>query len=349
MTRTRSGHVPHEGTVRIGSVAAIPAILRDLGIEPAEVLAEAKLDLRLFDDPDNVITYTSRSHLINVCVARTDCNHFGLLLGQQGGLSSFGLVGYLVKHSPDVGSALRSLVHYLHLYVQGAVVILEEVEDQAFLGYSIYQPGVEAIEQIEDGAVAIAFNILRSLCGRDWQPIEIRFAHRKPKDTAPFRRFFEAPLHFDTEQNGVLFPARWLKQPVHGTDPELRRLLQKQVDALEAGYKDDFPDQVRRVLHTALLTGHAKADQVASLFSMHSRTLNRRLKTYNTSFMELVDHARYEIAQQMLETSELDIIEIAAALNYADASSFTRAFRRWSGITPSDWRTEGAIGERHRK
>ena len=125
---------------------------------------------------------------------------------------------------------------------------------------------------------------------------------------------------------------------MHGADPELHRLLKKQIEVLETGNNDYFPDQVRRILHTALITGHSKADDIAALFSMHSRTLSRRLKAYDTSFKDLADKARYEIAQQLLENSELEITQIAAASGYADASAFCRAFRRWSGITPSAWR-----------
>jgi len=340
MKNTQPGHAPQEGIVRVGSVMAILSVLRELGEDPAGVLAEAGFDLKMFDDPDNVVTYTGRAHLIKVCTAKTGCSHFGLLLGQQSDLSSFGLIGYLVRHSPDVGSALRSFVHYFHLHAQGAVVTVMEEKDLVCLSYSIYQPRVQACEQIDDGAVAIAFNIMHNLCGREWRPVEVCFTHRKPNNTEPYRRFFRAPLRFDAEQNGVWFPSKWLKQPVHGNDPELLRLLQKQVDALELSYHNDFPEQVRQILHTALLTGRAKVDQVAALFSMRSRTFNRRLKDYDTSFKELADQARYEIAQQFLESSELEMIQIATALDYADASAFTRAFRRWSGITPSIWRAK---------
>ena len=101
-----------EGTVRLGAVVIIPAILRQLGVDPAEVLAEAGLDPKAFDDPDNRIPFAGRSRLICLCVARTGCRHFGLLVGQQGGLSSLGLVGYLALHSPDVGMALRALERF---------------------------------------------------------------------------------------------------------------------------------------------------------------------------------------------------------------------------------------------
>jgi AraC-like DNA-binding protein len=324
--------------VRIGGSLAIPAVLASLGANPAEVLAEAGFDLALFDDPDNLISFAARTHLANHCVARTGCRHFGLLVGQQLGLDSLGLVGLLVKYSPDVGTALRSLVRYMHLHVHGATTSLEMGDRNATLGYAIYQPQVEATDQIGAGAVAMLFNILRTLCGPDWKPVEIQFAHRKPENVAPFRRYFRAPLTFDAEQNAVVFAADWLKRSLPGADAGVHRLLQRQIDALEVRHGDDFPEQVRSVLRSALVTGQAKADQVAALFSMHARTLNRRLNAFGTGFRELVDEGRFEIARQMLEDSAMPVSQIAAMLDYADASAFTRAFRRWSGTTPARWR-----------
>jgi hypothetical protein len=134
--------------------------------------------------------------------------------GQRGGLSSLGLVGFLVQQSPNVGRALHGLVRYLHLHVRGAMTTLAVYGDLAMLGDDIYQPQVEATRQIGDGAVAVMFNIMRTLCGTDWKPIEVLFAHRKPENLEPFRRFFEAPLRFDAEQNALQFPADWVEHPV---------------------------------------------------------------------------------------------------------------------------------------
>lgn len=334
-----------EGTVRIGTAIHIPEILRNLGVEPITILAEAGLDLDLFDDPDNLISFTARSHLVALCQSRTGCDHFGLLLGEKAGLSSLGLVGYLALHSPDVESALNSLVRYFHLQAQGSVAILNTEDSLTFVGYNIYQSGTEATIQIEDAAVAIIYNILLALCGSDWEPVEVCFAHRKPRDTIPFEQFFDAPLRFDAEHNGVFFNNEYLKQPITAADPELHRLLQKQIDQLEAEHAVDFPEQVRRVLISALLMGHAKADQVAALFSIHSRTLNRRLNAYNTSFRKLSDEVRYEITRQLLRASELDTSEISEILGYCDASAFTKAFKRWSGTTPGNWRSLHKPGE----
>lgn len=338
MARNRTQPAHLESALRIGATMALPAVLRSLGANPVEVLAEAGFDLTLFDDPDNRIFYAARSHLLAHCVARTGCQHLGLLVGQQAGLDSLGMVGLLVKYSPDVGTALRNLVRCMHLHVRGAVTSLETGGNTASLSYEIYQPGVEATDQTGDGAVAGLFNIMRTLCGPDWKPAEVQFAHRKPDNVEPFRSFFQAPLLFDTERNAVVFAADWLNLCLPENDPELHRLLQRQIDMLEIRYGDDFPGQVRSVLRTAILTGHAKSNQVAALFSIHSRTLSRRLKDFGTSFQELLDEGRFEIARQMLEDTRMEVSQITMTLDYADASAFTRAFRRWSGTTPVQWR-----------
>jgi len=326
-------------TLRIGATMALPGVLRSLGANPTVLLTEAGFDPQLFDDPDNEVSYAARSRLFAYCAAETGCQHLGLLVGQQGGLHSLGLMGLLVKYSPDVETALRSLVHYLHLHVRGAGATLAVNGDAAMLSYDIHQPLIEGADQVGDGAVAVMFNIMRALCGRYWKPVEARFAHRKPKIVGPFRRFFRAPLRFDAEENALVFSADWLKHHLPNIDPQLRHLLQKHIDTLAVKHGEDFSEQVRSVLRTALLTGHAKADQVAALFSMHSRTLNRRLIDWGTSFQKLVEEGRFKIARQMLEGSAKGISEIATSLDYADASAFTRAFRRWSGTTPAHWRS----------
>jgi AraC-like DNA-binding protein len=331
-----------EATARVGGVQAIPAVLRSLGVDPAQVFADAGVDLALLDNPENQISFADRGRLVRHCVAATGCLHFGLLVGQHSGLHQLGLVGLLVKYSPDVGTALRSLVRYFHLRARGAVVTLTLDGDAASLGYEFYHRQSEASDQIVDGALAFEFNIMRTLCGPTWKPSEVCFAHREPADGGPFRRFFECPLSFDTGRNALVFEASWLNRRMPTDDPTLRALLQQQIDALEATHGANLPAQVRSVLRTALLTRHASAERIAALFSMHPRTLARQLQACGTRFQALVDEVRFEIARQLLAQSTMDVREVASALDYADASAFTRAFRRWSGRTPTQWRAERA-------
>lgn len=337
-------HPVRNATVSVAGPAAIPAVLRRLGHDPGAILVEAGLDPTLFDDTGNLVPLSGLGRLLTLCVARTGREEFGLLVGQRAGLHSLGLVGLLARYAPDVGSALRRLGEYMYLHHGGALTTVKAEGDTATLSYGIHQPNVESTDQIGDGSLAVLFNILRELCGPDWRPIEVHLCRGKPGNLDPYKAFFGSPLRFGTGENAIVFSSVWLGRRLPELDAELQRLLKKQVEEIEARHRDAFPDQVRGVLRAALLTRRASADEVAALFSMHSRTLNRRLHEFDTSFRELVDEGRYEIARQMLENSSLDVTEVASSLGYADASAFTRAFRRWSGTTPAAWRARRRLG-----
>lgn len=338
MSRKGRNLASEAATVRIGNTLAIPAVLTRFGVDASEVLAQCGLESTLFDDPDNRISFARRSRLIELCVSRTGCTHFGLLVGARAGLESLGVLGLLMKYAPDVASALRSLESHLRVNGAGGAVTLGVHGNLATLGYQIHLRDSVATDQIGDGAVAMMFNLLRALCGDAWTPAEVWFAHRRPGDVAPFQRLFRVPVRFDAEQNAVVFRAEDLKRRLPLHDPALHRLLQRQVDVLEAAQGDDLPAQVRVVLRTALSSGQASVGHVAAAFSMHGRTLNRRLRACDTNLRRLVGEARYEIARQMLGQSSMDVRQIALLLGYADSSAFARAFRRWSGMTPAAWR-----------
>lgn len=98
-------------------------------------------------------------------------------------------------------------------------------------------------------------------------------------------------------------------------------------------------EDLRRVLRTELLRDTCSAAKIAALFSMHRRTLHRHLHTEGLAFRQIADEIRFEIACEMLENTDMTLGQVAAALNYSEPSAFTRAFRRWSGQTPSTWRS----------
>lgn len=338
MNKRAPNRHPRPATLRVGGASEIPKVLQSFEIDPEEVLSASGIDPELFNDPGNLITYAARDRLFKECVSRTGCQHFGLLVGKRMNLKSLGLIGLLMKTSTNVETALRSLVNFLHLHSQGAVMTLRIDDDLAMLTYDAIGPGLEATRQTGDGAVAMMLNIMRTLCGREFKPVEVSFAHRPPEDIEPFRKLFRVPLYFDVEHYAMVFSHHWLGVRPPNADTELQRLLKDQVDALKSKHSLELPDQVRSVLRSAILTRHASEDEIAALFSIPKHTLSRRLEKFGTGFHELVDECRFEIARQMLADTSLGVGEIGTALGYSRASAFIRAFRRWSDCTPAEWR-----------
>ncbi len=327
-----------ESAIRIGPIQGIPGVLRDLGQDPGRVFAAADVDPRLLDDPEGTISFSALGRLISQCVEHTGCPHFGLLLGQRTGLPALGLVGLVGQHSPDLRAALRNIIRYLHIHDRGAIATLTVDHGRAAVGYTIYQPAAEATLQIYDVAIAVANNVLQALYGPDWQPLEIALARTRPPDLEPYRKVFHAPLRFGAEQSAVVFPAAWLTRPVVDADPRLLQESLARIAAIESMGGVGIVDQVRRVLCNLLLRGEASMDDVAQIFAVHRRTMNRRLRENGATFRQLLDEVRRQRARQLLRDSDLPILTIAETLGYTDAPAFTRAFRRWSGTTPTDWR-----------
>jgi AraC-like DNA-binding protein len=329
----------HERAVlRIGATIGVPEVLRELGSDPNVLLSAAGYDSRIFTSPDNQITLSARGEILERCARILRCSHFGLLVGSHAGLSSLGLVGLLAKHAPDVGSAIRQICRHFHLHAGGVAVDLKVNGGQAIFSYGIYEPGIPGVTQTCDGAVAAILNIMRELCGHDFKPTEAWFAHPRPEDTEAFRKILRVHLEFDAEVYALVFSASWLTQRLPPTDQTLSRLLQEKVVEQERLHSRSFPDQVQAIMRTALPFDQVNADRLAAMFDMHVRTFHRRLMELGTSHQELLDRTRLTVACQLLEDDRRSLSQIAELLGYSEMRSFIRAFKRWTGSTPSGWR-----------
>jgi AraC-like DNA-binding protein len=320
---------------RVGALTAVPALLSQLGADPAPVLAAVGLDASALDFAENSIQYTAFGGLLEEGARRTRCEHFGLLTGQAWHLSTMGLVGDLIRNSSTVGDGLRLGVVYHHLNSQGGVVFLRERNSVVEFGYAIYHQGIQGANQIYDGVLAALINYMRELCGSSWVPSEVVVAHAPPADESPYRRLFRSPVRFNSELNALRFASHWLNRPVPNADSRRLRELQAQASALT---QPDLIEKLHRSLRVLLLSGVSSGDAVADVLAMHRRTLNRRLKALGITFREVLEDVRFGAACQLLEATQLALDDVAAALGYAGVSPFTRAFRRRSGTAPGQWR-----------
>jgi AraC-like DNA-binding protein len=320
---------------RVGALTVVPALLRQLGTDPAPVLAGVGLAASALEFAENTIPYATFGRLMEEGARRSGCEHFGLLVGQAWHLSTMGLVGQLASHSSTVGEGLRLGVVYHHLNSQGGVVFLREQGAVAELGYAIYHRGVQGAYQIYDAVLAAIINYMRELCETGWVPLEVLVAHARPVDASPYHRLFKCPVRFNSGLNALRFASHWLKRPVAGADPRELRDLERQARELP---QLELIEKLQRSLRVLLLSGVASGDAIAEMVAMHRRTLNRRLKAQGTTFREVLEAVRFDAACQLLSATQMAVDDIAAALGYADAGPFTRAFRRRSGTAPGQWR-----------
>lgn len=337
-----------DGQVRCGIIRAYPAVLDALGADWVRLVSEVGLDRTFFDDQDNTLSYLQASRLLRLGVEATGVRHLGILVGAPVTLSAMGAVGFLMRSSPTVGHALKILADHFHVHDRGGQVTIEFDGHVAMLGYRVKVSQIEAANQVYMVAAASARNFLWELCGPGWQPIEVQLPFRRPEAVAPIRKVLAAPLSFDSDRLSVLFPAKDLERPIATADPVLYRMMSERVSQLESKLDQDIVGRVRDLLQTLIFLRESDGHIVANRLGTSLRTLKRRLQDRGTTLQGLRDEVRCAAACHLLEYTGKTASEVAVILGYADASAFTRAFRRWVGMAPSEWRAR-SVSARPRK
>jgi AraC-like DNA-binding protein len=243
-----------------------------------------------------------------------------------------------MQSATDVRTALEVGTRHFRLHNPGVSVECREARGYCVLNYTILDHGEPGDEQTLDMAIAGMFRVMQSLCGYHWQPVEVRFAHARPRNLTPFRKLLKAPLVFDAEDSALVFRSHWLQHRLSSADPLIHLFMQEHIAEVEAERGEDLSSHLQRVLPSLVTSHRATPAEAARRLGVGVRTLNRRLAAAGTTFSALVDRSRQSIAAQLLGHTILPPGQVARRLGYVNTSAFTRAFRRWNGMTPSEWR-----------
>lgn len=334
------GPVAAAGSVRIAAYLALPALLREFGIEPQDVLDAAGVRADVLDDPDNLVRYSAIGRLLAMSAQHTNCDHIGLLLGQRSRLATMGLAGRIALCADTAGEGLQNFASFFSLHNTAATVSVFTSGGFTRLVFTIIEAGMSGTGQLQLGAMALGFNILQDLCGPGWLPAVVTFASSAPTNLRPCQKFFRAPLRFDCDESALIFESRWLDRPRPPVDPHERRQVEAALRARQAAILADFTATVRRIVRKQLLIGDCSMDTVAAQLGMHRRTLDRRLKTRGTLYGDVLESVKCNVACQLLRDTRLQLQQVAESLHYSSAANFATAFRRWTGVTPSEYRRQ---------
>lgn len=326
---------------RVGALTGLPALIAELGIDPPDVMAAAGLPADALVNADNRIPFNAFGRLLQVAADMTGNDHFALTVGRMVQLDDLGIIGDLARNATTLAEALQFMAVYQHLNGEGDLVSVARHEAIVEVRYAIYSPGVAGANQLHDYALAAMFTVLRELAGPQWLPSEVFLPHARPAQTLHYKNLFRVQPCFDSGFCSLRFPAYWLDGPVQGADPARRR---RALEAVQQAADPDLLQLVYRALRQLMLSGKSSGDDVAGMVSMHRRTLNRRLRARGTTFQQMLDSVRCEVARQLLAHSQLPLDDIASSLGYSGASPFTRSFRRWTGSSPGDFRKRARAG-----
>lgn len=330
---------PVSDAMRVGPVAAIPQIMAELGVEAASVFSRLRVSLREFANPDTRLSLATLAALAHEASTAAGCPHFGLLVGDRARLRSFGSIGSLMRHSARVVDALRAFVLKYHIHDLGGVTVLGRSQGSTvILGYSAIRLSPTAIRYPCDAATGILFRTLQDLCGPEFRPSAIAFAYPRPPDIDYYRSYFGCKLIFNATLTGIMFDESWLAKPLAEAKPEALRDFVKLVSHEEAQQEAVFARRVEIAIQQMLLGGTATEPAIAAMLNVSERSLRRKLDDEGENFRLLLGKRRSELAQHLLRNTSLPVADVASALQYKDANAFSRAFRTWADLSPTEWR-----------
>lgn len=262
----------------------------------------------------------------------------GLHLGQTATTASFGLLGYMMFSSNTLGEAIARGTRYWRLFrpyvtkvssqAQGDSILIEfELDGRRLSGISI-----------EASVVALA-QLARNATGAPLQTLELCFTHAGPPDHRAYDEYFGCAVKFGQPRLRIRLPAACLGRPLLQSDPDLVALLENQADSQLAKVpaQHDLEQAVRHCIAQLMPASEPTIDQVAELLHLSPRTLQRRLDDNHLNFRALLDDTRRRLAESYLLDSELKLKDVAHRLGFSEQSAFSRAFRRWTGVSPGEF------------
>lgn len=330
-------------TTALGARVAAEELERR-GLDPKPLFERVGLDLALIAGDNASVPYDKSAALLELAAAEARDEFFGLENGGKTDPRDLGVLSYLVLASETLEDALANLQRYLRLISQVDKLDLTIEKDRLFVTAIPAHPAIRQSRQETESGTAFFVRLCQQLAGSDVVPLEVRFTHGYGGDATRYLRFFGCPVRFDQKRNQVLFRRSDLSARVQTADGRLYRILKAHCDELlerDADYAPDFIVKLQRYVMEALPKQKAKAPLAAAHMGLSTRTMTRRLQEEGTSFAELRDAARRELARKYLTGSNQSLAQIAYLLDYSSQSAFSASFKRMTGCTPREVRKAG--------
>jgi AraC-like DNA-binding protein len=262
----------------------------------------------------------------------------GLKLGQNIAARHVGVLGYLLLASRNLAEALQRLDRYQRL--------VYDVTPMA------YQPGAGYVDLVwgaqhgrpgplvDETSISSLVQWCRNITGKNLVPHFVHFINPAPEDLQPYKDYFGCTVKFDCPETIVRIDAAALDYPLRNADPGLIEVMERHAKSLFARlpWEDSLIEQTRQAIADCLHEGEPSVDVIAAKLGRTVRTFQRDLGTAGSSFRDVLNTLRKEMALTYLEQAHLSILDIAMLLGYTEQSAFSRSFRQWTGNSPSEYR-----------
>jgi AraC-like DNA-binding protein len=319
---------------------ALLAAAEQAGVPRNELLANTGIHPAILDPPYGVVAYAHVGRLIEAAVARTGDPCIGLKMALLAPNTRMGVFHYDLRALDTAEQGLRASYELLAELSNIFRVLIETDGDVTRVQYTPARPDLPGLAQMEQFHMAIFTLNFRKWVDSDYRPRAIHARHSPPPDTRPYAALFRCPVRFGAPENVVELDSRVLAYPLRMADPELRKAIAPLLAELRAGLpgSDALVHALRNGIALHLGEGRLTLRHTAARMGIAARTLQHRLRQVGTTFQQLVDEVRAGRATTLLASGNYSVSDIAFRLGYGSTAAFHRAFRRWTGQTPWEYR-----------
>ncbi len=309
--------------------------IESYGIDPAPLFEAEGIRIQLPIDPCVRLAYESVDRIREKAVSLSGDEAFGLRSAAVYLPSQFGALGYAWHASLTLRRACMRLERFIRIMNDKAQVRVEDRDACMIVTLKIDVHSVSETAR-DDGALALITRMSRLVCGEQFRLQSVNFKHAPPTDIKPYFEFFACELNFNQAENQLLIPLQIADEVLTGANPELALLNDKVVTRRLARIdKNDIIARVRALLVDQLPHGNISDDTVAAALHMSVRTMHRKLTDANSNFRTLLVEMRRSLAEAYIMDNSLTLTEISLLLGFSESSSFSRAFKSWTGVAPS--------------
>jgi AraC-like DNA-binding protein len=325
--------------IRSACLTHYAEVARSVGLDPVEMLRKVRLPVSCLERPDLRIAVAGVRRLLESSAAAAGIDEFGLRMADRGGLSNLGSVALVVREQATIGNAIEALSRFIHIHHEGMRLKIERHEDVVTISITLRGGRPRAPRQSTEMALGSIHRIIGSLFGDDWQPLDVHLGHAPPRNRRYYRSFFRCNVIFNSEIDAILLAARDLDRPIPSAHPLIAHYLRQRVEAIE-NRSSNWEDKVAELVRSLLPAGECSIERVAGHLACDRRTIHRHLAARGTSFSEILDTERSDLAMRLIEDGERPLKEMAALLGFSAQSAMARWFRARFGCSISQWRSD---------
>jgi len=320
------------------------------GGDPAGYLAAAGLADAVLDDPNQRIDAATYDRLHELALELTGDPALGLHMAERVHLAAFHMVGFLTVHAWTLRQAIELFARYRALLSDCEPPTLWEDGARAELTCAFVTGGSRGNVLRAEFGVASIVRLGREVLGAPRPPDLVEFTHAAPAHAAEYERVLGCPVGFGRDAIRIHFDARMLDAPYLHANPELRALLERQADRQLASVAmpRSLSARVRALIVDAYGRGRPSMPAIARLLGMSARSLRRRLDEEGHTYTDVAEQAMADVARRLLDDPATSIQAVADRLGFSEPSAFHRAFKRWTGQTPGQFRSQRGTGDDER-